>query len=217
MNTYDTAYKKDSAYFGTEPEALVTAFMGRIRPGGRVLDIGVGQGRNALPLARAGFRVTGIDPSVEAVAAARRRAEAEGLSLDLQATPFQEYEPEAPFDAVLCFGLMPELSRAGCASLVHRLHAWTEPGSLLLLTAWHVDDPSYERVRDTWERVGLHSFRSPDGRYRTYLARGVVRNLLVGWKTLHHREFMGPPHRHGPDGEEHRHGVIELAAVRKVV
>ncbi len=215
MKTYDATYQQHPAYFGTEPEGILVSFQERIRPGGRVLDIGVGQGRHALPLARAGYRVVGIDTSARAIADTRAAAESEGLEIELVQADFLDYFPEAPFDAVLAFGLMQTLSRSGCASLVHRCHMWTEPGSVLMLTAWHVDDPSYDRVRDEWEKVGLHSFRSPAGEYRTYLARGVIRNLFRGWKSLHHREYLGPAHRHG-DGLEHRHGVIELVAVRKL-
>ncbi len=115
---------------------------------------------------------------------------------------------------MFCFGLMQILSRGDCASLVHRIFASTSAGSALFLTAWHVDDPSFERISETWERVALHSFRSPEGEYRTYLARGVIRNLFRNWRTVHYHEGLGPSHHHG-EGEEHRHGDIEFVAVRR--
>lgn len=213
MYDYDTAYDEYATYFGNEPESILTAYMDEIAPGGRVLDIGIGQGRNALPLAREGRRVTGIDPASVAVEQAREQAAAAGVELDLWQGDVLDYDPPGPYDAVLCFGLMQILSRGQCASLLHRLFAWTRPGSLLLLTAWHVDDPSYDRISESWERVGLHSFRSETGEHRTYLARGVIRNLLPGWEILHHAEILGPLHDHG-DGETHRHGTIELVARR---
>ena len=77
-----------------------------------------------------------------------------------------------------------------------------------------VADPSYDRISDTWERAGLHSFRGPDGTYRTYMARGAIRNLVRGWEILHFEEYIGSPHRHG-DGDEHQHGVNELVARRR--
>jgi len=214
MYDYDAAYASDATYFGDRPEAILDAHMGEIAPGGRVLDLGIGQGRNALPLARAGLQVTGVDPSGAAIAQVREQAAAANLDLSLVQTDFADFEPEASFDAVLCFGLLQILSRSQCASLIHRIFAWTRPGSLLLLTAWHVDDPSYERISDTWERVGLHSFRNAQGEHRTYLARGVIRNLIPGWEVLHHQEILGPVHDHG-DGDEHRHGTIELVARRR--
>jgi ubiquinone/menaquinone biosynthesis C-methylase UbiE len=45
-------------------------------PGGNVLDIGCGAGRNTIPLAQAGYRVHGIDLSLAMLRAARERADA---------------------------------------------------------------------------------------------------------------------------------------------
>ncbi len=213
-SAYDKAYGDKAYYFGSEPAPLLTRFAGELKPNGRVLDLGVGQGRNALPLAAAGMRVTGIDPSAESMAQAERRAREAGLDLELWRGGFLDFAPPAPFDTVLCFGLLQILSRAEIAGLLYRLQRWTAPGAILLLVAWHVDDPSYESYRDTWTPDGRHSFRGPDGDRRTYLARGEIRDLLRGWEILSHDETMGPVHRHG-DGPEHRHGDVELAARRR--
>lgn len=215
MHDYDAAYAKSAAYFGESPEDLLLRFMPDIRPGGRVLDIGVGQGRNALALAANGFRVTGIDTSSAAVDQCRTTAADSGASLDLHRGDVFTFEPDAtPYDAIVCLGLIPMLSRPENASLLHRIFDWTARDSLIFLTAWHVDDPSYDEISAAWDRVGLHSYRSPDGEHRTYLARGVIRNLFPGWRTLHFRETFGPAHTHG-SGPEHRHGLIELVARRR--
>ena len=76
MNDYDDAYRETDQYFGAKPDPVLRRFLNDIRPEGRVLDLGVGQGRNALPLAKAGMDVVGIDPSAEAVTQALAAAEA---------------------------------------------------------------------------------------------------------------------------------------------
>jgi len=213
MHDYDANYQRSEGYFGA-PSPLLTEHVDLIQPGARVLDIGVGQGRNALLLAERGCRVVGIDPSMVAIEQTSAAAAAAGIDVDLHHLSAHDFEAEEKFDAVLCFGLMQILSRADCASLIHRIYDWTKHGSALYLSAWHVDDPSYDRISELWEKVGLHSFRSPEGEYRTYLARGVIRNLFRNWKTIHHHEGMGALHSHG-DGAEHQHGDIELVAVRR--
>lgn len=70
----------DAPAFNTAPnEFLVSAVKDR-KPG-RALDVGMGEGRNALYLAKLGWQVTGFDPADKAVALAQERAKAMGLSI----------------------------------------------------------------------------------------------------------------------------------------
>lgn len=66
--------------FNQEPNALLVEATKGVKPGA-ALDVGMGQGRNALYLARQGWAVTGIDVADEAVALARRQATTAGLPL----------------------------------------------------------------------------------------------------------------------------------------
>ena len=213
MHSYDQTYQATNDYFG-DVSPLLATHKGEIKPGGRVLDIGVGQGRNALALAAQGFRVTGIDTSAEAIEQCRSAAAAKGLDIELHHVDVFDHHDAEPYDAVLCFGLMQILSRGDNASLVHRIFEWTSPASVFFLTAWHVDDPSYDRIRDTWEKVALHCFVSPEGEYRTYMGRNVIKDIFRKWNAVHYEEGLGPLHRHG-EGEEHQHGNIEMVAVRR--
>jgi 2-polyprenyl-3-methyl-5-hydroxy-6-metoxy-1,4-benzoquinol methylase len=205
---------QDPVFIAGEPSSLVERFADHLPAGCSVLDIGVGQGRHALYLASRGFAVTGIDLRAEALDEAQARATARGLQLDLVQGDFIDYVPRnGRFDAVLGFGLLQTLSRRQGASLLHRLRAWTRRDGLAFLTAWHVDDPSYSELSASWERFGLHSFRGPQDQVRTFLARGEIRDLMLGWGVLHHWEGLGPEHRHG-DGPLERHGEVEFVAIR---
>ena len=197
-------------WFGSRENHLLDRYRALIPDGVTVLDIGVGQGRNALPLARRGCAVTGIDTSEVSIRQVNEIARAEDLPLEARLAGFEEFEPEAPFDVVLCFGLLQMLPPAGAASLVERLRRWTASGGALFLMAWHVDDPVFFNYCETWERTGLRSFRSLDGRqFRTFLGRREVLQFFRGWRVVHHWEGLGSLHRHG-EGPEERHGDVEL-------
>lgn len=73
-----------------------------------ILDIGCGAGRNSIPLALAGHRVTGIDLSLPMLEAARQRAELESASHQctfLEGTMEQLPVPAASFDLVVAQGV----------------------------------------------------------------------------------------------------------------
>jgi SAM-dependent methyltransferase len=114
------------------------AFIGRldIPAGLRVLDVACGTGNTALPLARRGCIVTGVDIATNLLAQARERAAAEGLTIafdegDAEQLPY----PDASFDAVTTmFGAMfaprPELVAAEFARVL-------KPGGLLAMANWN--------------------------------------------------------------------------------
>ena len=56
----------------------------RLEPGSRILDAPCGEGRLGRELARRGHHVTGLDASAVLLREAKRRAGAEGLTMDLQ-------------------------------------------------------------------------------------------------------------------------------------
>lgn len=79
---YDAMYAVVSAAFGAHPDPLLAEHWRRLDPALPVLDVGCGQGRNALFLAQRGLTVVGIDPSEVAAGATRAAATAEGAVAD---------------------------------------------------------------------------------------------------------------------------------------
>jgi SAM-dependent methyltransferase len=63
--------------FNVMPNAFLTQIAERRTPG-TALDVGMGQGRNAIWLARQGWDVTGFDPAAQALAIAQRTAQSFG-------------------------------------------------------------------------------------------------------------------------------------------
>ena len=106
-----------------------------LKPGMKVLDVACGAGNLALPAARAGAVVTGVDIAPNLIEQARGNAKAEGLNVqfdegDAEALPYDH----ASFDAVVTmFGAMfaprPELVAA-------ELKRVCRPGGLIAMANW---------------------------------------------------------------------------------
>ena len=105
------------AKFYTAPEPKNLSNVWILKPGMKVLDVACGTGNLALPAARAGAVVTGVDIAPNLVRQARENAKREGLNIqfdegDAEALPYDD----ASFDAVMTmFGAMfaprPDWSR----------------------------------------------------------------------------------------------------------
>ena len=109
-----------------------------LRSGERVLDVAAGNGNAALAAARRFGRVTAVDYVPGLLAAARRRAAADGLQLEaLEADAEDIPLPDASFDVVLStFGVMftPDQERAA-----RELARLCRPGGRIGLASWTPD------------------------------------------------------------------------------
>lgn len=78
-------------------------------PGGRVLDVAMGYGRNALFLARSGYDVEGVDISPEAVAGALKAAEKAGIELTARVADLEDGKfsiPREAYHVIICFNYL---------------------------------------------------------------------------------------------------------------
>src|SRR5215208_7592010 len=94
----------DYGHFATYLEAGALDFLSRINiePGARVLDVACGAGQTAIPMSRAGAKVTGVDIATNLIEQARARAQAENLDAhfddgDAEMLPY----PDGSFDIVI--------------------------------------------------------------------------------------------------------------------
>jgi 2-polyprenyl-3-methyl-5-hydroxy-6-metoxy-1,4-benzoquinol methylase len=92
-----------------------------------VLDLACGEGRHSLAAAARGARVTAVDRDETRLAAARERAEAQGLAIDWMTADLEQPWPElGAFDAVLVFNYLDRATMPRMIELV-------EPGGLLMM------------------------------------------------------------------------------------
>ena len=98
---YDKHYRKGRGQCGDPFPEFVAFFEGYDRPRARVLDLGCGQGRDALLAARHGHEVVGVDLSEIGIGQMVEDAEAEGLDVTAVVSDVLEFRSRRKFDVVL--------------------------------------------------------------------------------------------------------------------
>ena len=86
-----------------------------------VLDIGAGQGRDALFLGRAGHRVTALDLSPSGLCQLQDAADREALNISTQVVDLVDYTPDRTFDVILADRTLHMLPEEPRLALVARL------------------------------------------------------------------------------------------------
>ncbi len=142
---WDTKYsERDDAIWSGRPNGRLVAEVAQLTPG-RALDVGCGEGADAIWLAERAWTVAAIDISDVALGRARRAAEPAGATVgwvqgDALQTPF----PPLSFDLVAMH--YPALPKAAGEAAVRTLLGTVRPDGLLLAVYHDLDDQHREHM-----------------------------------------------------------------------
>jgi ubiquinone/menaquinone biosynthesis C-methylase UbiE len=125
---------------GQADEALAATRLANCPEGGELLDVPCGFGRHAVPLARSGYKVVGVDRSQTLLAEARRRAGGERwpelVQADYRELPF----PDERFDAAInLFSSLGYLGDEADVDVLAQVHRVLRPGGRLVIETMHRD------------------------------------------------------------------------------
>jgi len=157
------------------PSPFIVEWIERIARGAggdvRALDVAMGRGRHALPLARAGFRTFGVDVNLDAVRAAMAAARGEGARLDgwcadLTAHPL----PRGRFDLVV-------VSRYLQRDLFPALRAAVAPAGAVIYETFTTHQRALGRPPTSAEHL---------------LEPGELRRHFAGFDVLYYEEVLAP-------------------------
>lgn len=89
---YNTTYLRNvDGVFNPAPNSFLVEILGEVEPG-RALDVGMGQGRNAIYLAQRGWKVTGVDISDEGIRQPKESARKLNLDIEALNTPIESFK-----------------------------------------------------------------------------------------------------------------------------
>ena len=88
---WDRIYADPDPLFNTAPNAFLVEMVKELKPG-RALEIGMGQGRNSVYLARLGWDVTGFDISERGMQIAQESARAAGVRITTVKATMEDFD-----------------------------------------------------------------------------------------------------------------------------
>lgn len=125
-------YTSERHLFKVTPSAFLTRLLTARTPG-TALDVGMGQGRNALWLAEHGWKVTGFDPSDAALAEAQDQARKRNVKIETVLSTYQQFDfGQEKWDLIVLEYFFPR-------GIVPKLLGALRPNGLVLLEYYHTD------------------------------------------------------------------------------
>lgn len=143
---------------GTSPPELLE-FIENHSPG-RAIDIGCGTGTNIITLARAGWRITGVDFAPRAIVLAKRKIKDAGVQAEVQVNDATSLKGiPGPFDLAFDLGCFHGISQNGQLKYLEQLDRVLARGGFWLMYGFcrpKADHASHGLAEEDIDRISSH-------------------------------------------------------------
>ena len=223
MSFYEDEYRQAGFYWGLAPSRMCYRVMELLPPTRalHLLDVGCGEGKDAVFFARNGYRVTAFDVAEAGIDKTKRLAEANGVDLHAFKADILEYRLDDDFDIVFSSGVLHYIPPELRGEILDNYREHTRPDGLHALNVF-VKKPFIAAA--------------PEEEPATEWRSGELAMLYSDW-LLHVMEekifdcsSSGIPHRHCMDtllarkvpalpldetGTPHRTGIDDATGLRR--
>lgn len=149
---YDNHYDTKDFYWGLLPNHIcyeIMKILPPIRPY-RVLDIGCGEGKDAVFLAKCGYAVTAFDISVHGIEKAKNLARHNKVDVSFFKADLFDYRFDTTYDIILSSGVLHYLSLEKRKDILNKLKVHTTDGGINALNVF-VEKPFIAPAPDLTE------------------------------------------------------------------
>lgn len=202
---YDKKYQKDFPIFPAKFDWALKRYLDLV-PGKEVLDLGIGQGMNSIPLSRLGYNVTGVDYSRKCLEICKDNCP----SLNLIRDDIRNFLIEKDkYDLILSRCVLHFLHKDDTYKIINNIKNNLKENGLVYISVFSLNDPKLENgIHSTnFELLNnniLHNIINDT--YISFFSKEEILSLFDGFKTLLISEeyFLDEP-----TDVPHYHGIIK--------
>lgn len=172
---YDGIYaaSKEHTYGEGKPERCVARILNH-RDSGSVLDIGAGDGRNALFLASKGFEVKAVDISEVGLEKLQGFAVQQNVSVEREVVDLSAWSVDRDYDVMVCTAVLQNIPEESAIRLLENMKRHTRPDGLHALVVFTTE--------------GTEAFRNATGAHGLFVPPNWLRDFYHDWEVLEYTE-----------------------------
>lgn len=191
---FDKLYKKSKELIwkGFVHEKQLKHILKHIKKG-KILDLGAGEGGDAIFLAKKGFDVKAIDISETAINKIKKIAKKEKVSIKAEAADLETYKIKQNYDAIISFAAIHFLKKQQINKIIKDMKEHTNKGGINIIMVFRKGDP-------TEKEFDMHYFKDQE-----------LKEYYKDWQILEYKEYERLDTAHG---KPHTHKIATIIAVK---
>lgn len=180
---YNKKYNDEFPIYEATLDYMLEKYLALI-PGKEVLDLGIRQGRNSIPLAKLGFNVTGVDLSTKCLEICRNNCS----DLNLVYSDIRTFNIEKDkYDLIQSRFVLQFLHKSDSYKIIKNIKSGIKTNGIVYIYVFSVNDPKLEKYMnlpefEVLEKNILHN-KSEDT-YVSFFTKEEILNLFSDFKTI---------------------------------
>ncbi|HLX56786.1 MAG TPA: class I SAM-dependent methyltransferase [Ktedonobacteraceae bacterium] len=165
------------------------------RQPGLALDLGSGEGIDAIRLARLGYQVDAVEGSAVGAEKTERFAREAGVRVNVMHMDAQDFQPSRQYDLIICNGLLHYVENK--ALILQRMQQATKPGGYNMVFLFS----NYNPVPECHRIINVYCDKED----------GITSSFYRDWQHTLFLEHNKQDHAH-TDFPPHQHSMIKIVA-----
>ena len=200
---FEKLYAETACKWGLKPDFILVHFL-ELFPKGIVLDLGMGEGRNAIFLAEKGFDVEGVDVSKTAIDRCIQLAKERNAVIHTHVGDLKDFKIlEEKYSLIIAAGAsLNFLKKSEIEKVVRKIKKGVKKGGFVFVSVASTNDMSYKKMLSQQVPTEENTFYVPRmGTYIHYFTYKEIKKLFSEMQTIIHfkgleLDFHDTPHYH---------------------
>ena len=181
---YDKKFRDNFPIFPAKLDLELRRYL-KLIPGKEVLDLGIGQGRNSIPLANLGFNVTGVDYSTKCLDICRNNCP----KLNLIRSDVRTFEIEKDkYDLILSSNVLHFLHKDDNYKIMQSMKENVNSNGLIYLQVFSTEDPKFNKntLSQDFELLDNKIFHNlVNDTYISFFTKEEILEIFKDLKTIY--------------------------------
>ena len=180
---YDKKFKENFPKFPAKLDLELKRYLNLV-PGKEVLDLGIGQGRNSIPLAELDFNVTGVDYSTKCLEICKNTCN----KLNLVKSDIRTFDIEKDkYDMILSGYVLHFLHKNDSYQIIENIKNNIKNNGIVYISVFSLEDPKFSKHSTSSDFEILDNnilHNKVNDTYVSFFSKDEVLNLFSDFKTI---------------------------------
>ena len=195
---WEKSYQEyDTIAFSNKPNTTITEFEHLINNRSKILEVGCGEGQNAIYLAGKGYLVDAFDLSEHGIAKLKHRCKLSNTQVNAFVADLTTYQFEQNYDMIICFGTLHFVAKDEWKRFINKAKKYTNIGGIHIIQIFTDTVPASEDIAPF--AIGLAKDEE-------------IKELFTDWEILQFKSYVFEDEH--PNVPKHLHASNKIVARR---